>query len=165
MLRNRMLLLMMAMLLLGACKARQVPDLPLKSLSSYSGGTLARCRTKDRCVFVYLTPWCPHCVGSAPLVSALRLRAQQTGKTAVIAIVGGDTPEKVRAMGQRIGSETLLDYDQTFHRAMGVGGVPAWWVTDNQGKVLHGLSGGIGAADDNTVKYFIEQHLQLTGYL
>ena len=126
-----------AALAVAACSAPSspLPGVSLPTLGGASAGSLAECAA-DKCLRVYLTPWCPHCRDAAPYVVKLRdMLARKGIPTAVI--VGQDQPDTLTTYARFFGPDTVLDRDQ----AVRVNGVPHFWVIDRRGRLVKDIAG------------------------
>lgn len=126
--------------------ARVAPDIELPSVPAAMQDS---CEGTERCLAVYLAPWCPACKSAGPLVAKLRTLAQEQPDVGMMVIVGREEDEaKLESYAESIGGEVFLDYDQEFHRQMGDSGVPHWYVWDQNRKILASHAGywvGAGA--------------------
>lgn len=126
--------------------ARLVPEPPaprLKSgevmLATLDGrGTQdpAKCAA-ERCLTVYVSPWCSVCQASTAYINELRSYLAKRGVETKI-IVGRGKPDKVKAYAPAFGPDTLLDAAGDFPLR---GGVPNFTVTTRSGEVLKVIPG------------------------
>lgn len=114
----------------------QMPSLSLPTRGSSAPVALDRCPT-DKCLTVYVAPWCPHCRAAGPLVKAVREDLAKKGVTTRI-IVGMDAPQAVESYADDFGPDTLLDSGTEFKLASGV---PSIFVSDAHGGILHKSAG------------------------
>jgi thiol-disulfide isomerase/thioredoxin len=96
------------------------------------------CEGRERCVSIYMAPWCPHCKTALPTVQNLLKLSQQGGKNGVRVVVGmGRNPGDSEAMAKNIASHGVLIDDTTeIAEKLNVRGVPAFQVLDKEGKLL-----------------------------
>ena len=96
------------------------------------------CEGRDRCVSVYMAPWCPHCKTAVPQVQKMIQKAQRGGKTGVRVIIGmGHQPGDNQKMASAIASSGVVIDDSTeIARKLNVQGVPSFKVLDKEGMVL-----------------------------
>lgn len=107
-----------------------MPKIELPVLGSPGTVVLDACPT-PRCLTVYVSPWCPHCRRSGPVIKAVEDDVRRRGVTARV-IVGDDTDRAVRAYAAYFGPGTLLDPGALFPQD----GVPTAYVSDAQGRIL-----------------------------
>jgi thiol-disulfide isomerase/thioredoxin len=100
------------------------------------------CARAEKCLGVYLAPWCPQCQRSGPLLAELRERAARSGgRVGVKVIVGRDEREVLERYAEQLGGPVFFDDDGAFLRQIGGGGVPAWISWDASGHVLEKFHG------------------------
>lgn len=121
----------------GQRKPGPLGSLPGLSLADARGKEtfLPEC-PKDRCLTVYLTPWCPYCRRATGLVQALQKELPEKG-VAVRVVVGQDEDAKCRDYAAQFGAGALLDCDKRWSP----GGVPHFFVSDDAGGILKAASG------------------------
>jgi len=90
----------------------------------------------EKCLTVYVTPWCPYCRAASGAIKALRDHLKDDG-VPVRVIVGKDDEEKVRSYAAEFGPDTLLDPDAK----MTARGVPHFYVSSDGGAVIAEQSG------------------------
>ena len=138
---RRAFLLAAATLSLGACSSEPpakpyLPPIELAKLAGGAGGSMASCPT-EKCLTVYVAPWCGYCRAGTPTMIALRAFLK-TKNVATRFVVGMAPLEDVKEYAKEFGPEALLDPDN----AMGVrGGVPHFFVSDATGRVLKRVPG------------------------
>jgi len=126
----------------AGCKG-ELPATELPAVGDASDPANAPCAGRERCVTVYLSPWCPVCTQTVPVIQALRRRAAATKHVGVRIIIGGDARPRLEALAQRVGGTVHLDEAGAFARGAGARSVPRWWVTDPRRKVLADFAGGM----------------------
>ena len=96
------------------------------------------CEGRERCVSVYMAPWCPYCKTAVPTVQSLLKKTRHGGKTGVRVIVGmGHNPGDSEKMAKGIASGgVILDDSTELAQKLNVRGVPAFQVLDKEGTVL-----------------------------
>jgi len=92
---------------------------------------LAPCST-EKCLTIYLSPWCGVCRSSTGMIKELRPWLEQRGVTARI-VIGKDRPDAVTAYASEFGPDTWLDPSGRFPLA---GGVPQFVVSLPGGRIL-----------------------------
>lgn len=142
--------------------AKEVSQSTLHELNAEPGNS---CRGKSRCIAVYMTPWCPTCKATVPIVQAL-MRTPPDSSTGVIAVVGGDTRARIDSIRSMIGESALADYENKFAEALKVRAVPHWFVWDSNGKILRSLAVGppndVGSMEEQA-KIFTNSVLRIPG--
>lgn len=123
------------------------------------------CARTERCLAVYLSPWCPQCQKSQGLVDEMRSRtARSGGRVGFKVIVGRDQPDALEQYARQIGGTIFFDDDGKFWRQVG-GGVPAWVAWDDQGRVLATLNGRPVGAPDHVLGEHLAEEMGLTDHL
>jgi thiol-disulfide isomerase/thioredoxin len=160
---NRWLALILVILALGAWKFRpgrgpgQLPAEPaLLAAASIkdSGAQVADpCSGKQRCLVVYLAPWCPACKSVTPQLLQVRDHWKGSATRGIKFIVGADSDEKNRELALSIGDGAYVDQGDAYRRAMKVSHFPTLWVVDENSKVITAdrgaydwLNGELGAS-------------------
>ena len=110
-------------------------------------GTADSCIGRDRCVLVYIAPWCPACKYSLEAIKTLRDTWRGKDDRGISVVIGGDRPEKLEDFASTIGSNTFVDPDGTVHEKLGVEGVPYWVVLDGSLNVTKRFAGGLNNAE------------------
>lgn len=118
------------------------PERRLKAAKSFlnvdlpraDGGGLvwmAGCPT-DKCLTVFVAPWCGFCRAATPAIRALREHLAARGVETRV-VVGKDKPEAIREYAVEFGSGTILDPDWEFRFT---GGLPHFFVSREGGEVV-----------------------------
>ena len=111
-------------------------DVPLAKFGGGDPETLRSCPT-ERCVNVYVAPWCGVCRATTDMILALRPWLAARGAT-VRVIVGRDRPDAVEDYARTFGNGTLMDPAGTLSLLRGV---PEFAVTDSAGRILNRFPG------------------------
>lgn len=126
------------------------------------------CLGTERCVLVYMAPWCPHCNGSIPLVRTIREQVNANKNTGMMVIVGpgGGSYAGHERMGKALGGEVFLDPDSDVWRdEFGhIEAVPAWAVFDGSGRMIRHFTGGTTRNDHEIVQAVLHDQLRLGSY-
>lgn len=132
----RRLLAVAFVLPLLAC-ARTAPGLPDVALPTLAGGEtkLSSC-SAPKCLTVYVAPWCGYCRAATPAIRTLRVYLADKG-VATRVVVGMDQLDALREYAKDFGPDTMLDSG----RALAVGGVPHFYVTDASGRLIKEVAG------------------------
>jgi thiol-disulfide isomerase/thioredoxin len=94
------------------------------------------CSGKQRCLVVYLAPWCSACKAVTPQLLQVRDRWKGSATRGIKFIVGADSDEKNRALALSIGEGAYIDQGDAYRRAMKVQHFPTLWVVDENAKVI-----------------------------
>jgi len=123
------------------------------------------CALAERCLAVYLSPWCPQCNASHDLVDELRRRAAESrGRVGVKVIVGRDSESALEEYAHEIGGTVFFDDDGRFWSQVG-GGVPAWVTWDRDGRILETLHGRPVGGSTHALGQLMTEEMGLTGHL
>lgn len=124
------------------------------------------CARVERCVAVYLAPWCPQCRKSGELVQALRARAAATGgRLGVQVIVGRDEPPALERYARELGGPVSFDDDGGFFRQLGASGVPIWVSWDADGRILERMAGRPYGASNEVLLDHLGERLGVADHL
>lgn len=97
--------------------------------------SLASCPT-ERCLAVYVAPWCGYCRASTPLLKQLRPFLRQQGIESWV-IVGMDEVGELKAYAREFGADTLIDVS----KAIDARNVPHFYMVEKHGRVLKHVAG------------------------
>ncbi|MDQ2069015.1 TlpA family protein disulfide reductase [Natronospira bacteriovora] len=126
------------------------------------------CIGTERCVLVYMAPWCPHCNGSIPLVRKVREQLNANDDTGMMVIVGpgGGSYAGHERMGRELGGEVFLDPEgEVWEGEFGhIDAVPAWAVFDGSGRMIRHFTGGTTRSDEEIVQAVLRDQLRLGRY-
>jgi len=120
--------------------AKSAANLELTPSQANQGG--APCFGKERCVLVYIAPWCGACKATIPAIIRLRDQWAESPLYGLSIIVGADTPERIEETASEVGTSTFVDKDASLHKSLKVNGVPYWLVLDKERKVIKSFAGG-----------------------
>jgi hypothetical protein len=123
------------------------------------------CAGKERCLVVYLAPWCPQCRKSGPLVNEFRMRAFRSRSTGFKVVLGQDEPGKLVKYASKVGGAVHYDDDGYFYDDIGASGVPAWISLDAEGHVLEKVYGRPMGAEPYVLADRMLEELDLVGAL
>jgi len=123
------------------------------------------CATTERCLVVYLAPWCPQCRKSGGLVKELRARAALSSSVGFKVVVGKDEREALDRYAHKLGGFVHYDDDGSFYREIGASGVPAWVAWDAERRVVGKLYGRPLGAPNHVLADHMIQELGLAGVL
>jgi alkanesulfonate monooxygenase SsuD/methylene tetrahydromethanopterin reductase-like flavin-dependent oxidoreductase (luciferase family) len=123
------------------------------------------CAQAERCLAVYLAPWCPECRRSGELVNELRARAALSPSVGFKVIVGRDDEDALAKYASRVGGAVYYDYDGDFWSQLGADGVPAWVTWDAEGRVLEKIYGRPVGAPAHVLVNQMSEELDLEGLL
>lgn len=123
------------------------------------------CARAEKCLAVYLSPWCPQCRKSGELVNELRARAAISPDLGFKVIVGRDDEDALIKYASRLGGAVYFDYDGDFYHQLGADGVPAWVSYDSEGKVLEKMYGRPMGAPAHVLVDHMSEELDLADVL
>lgn len=116
--------------------ASALPEGPLPVLSGGEKVSLAHCAT-EKCLTVYVAPWCGYCRASTPAVIALREHLRARDITTRV-VVGLDQEARLRDYAAAFGPETVIDAAGAVSLQ---GGVPHFYISDRSGRLLRETAG------------------------
>ncbi|MFT6407120.1 MAG: thiol-disulfide isomerase/thioredoxin [Arenicella sp.] len=128
-------------------------DMPKASLERYHNARLltkhvevgGAC-SQDKCLLVYVAPWCPSCKSLTPMINDLISSVSKDGIEATV-VIGNDTMRKVLDYSKRYDAPILADANGVFFDQIGAKGVPYFVVTNSAGKRIAEMSGGYHRAE------------------
>jgi thiol-disulfide isomerase/thioredoxin len=126
----------------------QPGDMPQAQLDQYAQAQLLKpsvdvggpCQ-QDKCLIVYVAPWCPSCKSLTPMINDLFGDLTAEGISTSI-VIGKDSMTKVLAYSREYTSSILVDASGDYFRKIGAEGVPYFAVTNRAGKRINTMSGG-----------------------
>ncbi|MCA9563503.1 MAG: hypothetical protein KC561_08435 [Myxococcales bacterium] len=124
----------------GSERAETAPVFELEPALANADGE-DPCLGTERCVTVYVAPWCPACRRSRPTVRQVQEVCENDPTTGFRVVVGQDRPGPVEQMATAYGSGTFVDPSGQYYRQLGGDGVPFWFVSDAQGQILTAFAG------------------------
>ena len=132
----------------------------------YQGYASKPCASANACIYAYLTPWCPHCTRSAPLLKELEKFVSNKPDLGLAVIVGGDSYEAIRSFCQsnRL-PQCYYDDKASFHSSAKISSVPRWIATRMDGNVTGSMGGSISGAALSDQVDFILNKLGLSSYV
>ena len=126
------------------------------------------CEGTERCLVVYLAPWCPHCNSSIPLVREIRDQIGENDDTGMMVIVGplGGSFAGYDDMARRLDGPVYLDRSgEAWEDYLGsLSGVPAWAVFDGRGQITQSFTGGTPQSSQAMVQHVLTDQLGLAAY-
>lgn len=120
----------------GETRVPRLPNARLPTLAGIPGPSLDSCPT-DKCLTVLVAPWCPVCHRSAASIVLLRRFLDENGVASRVVVGASDDAAAIKKFAAEFGSDTLLDQDGVLDSR----GVPAFFVTDRQGRLLKSVPG------------------------
>lgn len=115
---------------------------PLSRVLEQSGDP---CYQKEKCVIVYVTPWCPACESSIETIKEMdRLwnAPDSKRKYGLKVFVGQDELQKCQEKVTSIGNFARVDERDQFYKFHRVSVFPMWLVFDAKGKEVKRVKGG-----------------------
>jgi thiol-disulfide isomerase/thioredoxin len=95
----------------------------------------------EKCLIVYVAPWCPSCKRVMPTLISLVDELKKDGMTAKV-VVGYDSPEKIAAYAKNFPFPVLTDANASYYKEAGLVGVPSFFVINSTGEILTDYFGG-----------------------
>jgi len=128
-----------------------------------SAGVPLNCKDKEKCIVVYIAPWCGVCVSSEPTFHAFhkylpKLRPQ-IGFGLIVA--AGSPNENAAKKNELLPIETYVDDSRNLLRARNIDRFPTWVVVDPQGNELSRMSGGFQVTAESSVEQALQEVLKL----
>lgn len=96
---------------------------------------------QERCLTIYVAPWCPACQKAKKTIVSLTKELQKEGVDVKV-IVGTDSPEATVKYAKGYPFPVYLDADSSFYKKADQPGVPFYLVTDKNGKITNSEIGG-----------------------
>ncbi len=108
---------------------------------------------RNRCLTIYLAPWCPYCKSShtAILDAVKQLDARGISTTVIL---GRDKTEALLEYAADFPFPVYLDPNKAYFKELGMKGVPHWIVWLPGGKIIKNESGGFSSAD--SLLYYLD---------
>ncbi len=123
-------------------------DMPVGFLDRYEGerridkaSMVGGVCSTDRCLTIYVAPWCPYCTQLTPVIDQMARDLQSEG-VSVALIVGSDSLGKVKAYAKKYSVPVYEDANGDYYRSIGVTAVPYFAVTNASGKIVETMLGG-----------------------
>lgn len=123
-------------------------DMPQAKLDRYEKTELIEERVQvggpcagDKCLVVYVAPWCPACSALTPMINDLVKDLNREGVKATV-IIGKDSMSKVIDYSKKYDTSVLEDANGSYYNQIGVRGVPYFVVINRSGKRISEKSGG-----------------------
>jgi hypothetical protein len=86
------------------------------------------CEGRNKCLVVFMTPWCPECIDHISSLKEIYAATKPTDKAGFVVVIGWDTKEAIEAMASSIPFPVLLDSKGEFYQVANVTSVPAWYI-------------------------------------
>ena len=96
--------------------------------------------TFEKCLTIYLAPWCPSCRSAHSMILELVEDLEKSNITTNL-VLGMDSPEKLSEYAQTFPFPVLLDTDRTYFEQLDGKGVPLFIVSNSNGKIIEKISG------------------------
>ena len=145
---------------------RKPVEAPNIALAMNEAEDTTSCEGADRCVTVYVAPWCSVCKRAMPTIEKIREFISDQDGVGFQIIVGKDEAAAIDSMAKLYSAGVYLDYQDEFAGAMRISSVPTWIVWDRERIIVSRISGvPMGLSGDAQIRMFLEQNLALGGYL
>ena len=96
---------------------------------------------EEKCLTIYVAPWCPACRSLKPTIVSLTEELQAEGFDVKV-VVGNDSQEATVKYAKSYPFPVYLDADSSFYKKANQRGVPFFLVTDKKGNITKKLAGG-----------------------
>ena len=139
-----MAIVVIAYLTLGRSTTLDSQVLNLQNQDTYaeSSSTVGGRCYEEKCLTIYVAPWCPACRSLKPTIVALTEELQAEGMDVKL-VVGNDSQEDTIKYAKKYPFPVYLDADASFYKKAKQRGVPFFLVTDKKGKITEKLAGGM----------------------
>ncbi len=120
-------------------------ELSLQNQDAYaetSGTVGGRCFDGDKCLTIYVAPWCPVCTRLKPTIISLTQELKADGFDVKV-IVGNDSQKATEAYAKDFPFPVYLDAESRFYKKVKQRGVPFFLVSNKKGQVINKMAGGI----------------------
>lgn len=95
----------------------------------------------EKCLIVYVAPWCPICHKVSPTIKSLVKQLEAEGVSATV-IVGKDRASAVTAYADTFPFPVLLDANGGFYNSANLKGVPYYAVINSNAEIVNDFYGG-----------------------
>ncbi len=142
-------------------------QLPQTFLKPVMKNNFDPCWKKERCIIVYLAPWCPSCTAAKSFLIKAREKIVQNKKVGIKLIIGSAEESSLLKMAASFGNQVYLDTKSEFSQAVGIRGVPSLLITDINGKIIdRDLSAHLvgNMPEDELIDFWLQNTLGLGKY-
>jgi len=115
-----------------------------------------RCLGKERCIVVYVAPWCPACESIQGCLKEAVALTEGMPDFGVDVVMGYDKEEKLEAGAVGIGAGVYVDTTGDIRRALRVKSLPTFFAVNRQGKILHHVAGAPRDCDLDSIKQMLK---------
>lgn len=123
---------------------KKIPEMALKKFPStfaeekvLVGGPCSA----EKCLTVYLAPWCGACKSLTPMIVDLNSQMETDGIPFTI-VVGADTPAKILDYAGTYPLPVVMDLESKYKKAASINNYPTFIVTNKKGQVIKRYKGG-----------------------
>jgi hypothetical protein len=113
------------------------------------------CLGQDRCIVVYVAPWCDACRSMHACTKAL-VRAPKRKANALSVFVGADQGPALQAMASDIGPNTFVDSESSVREELRISSFPTFALLDGKGRVLKRFAGVPEPCDLTSVETLLD---------
>jgi thiol-disulfide isomerase/thioredoxin len=126
-------------------------------------GVPSSCKNKNKCITVYIAPWCGVCRQTEPTLRALFLALPRLRPDVGFGIViGGDSPgNHLKKQQELVPMETLIDETGTILDKRGVHAFPTWIINDKDGNELFRQAAGFNATTDQQLEEILSTFFKI----
>ena len=122
--RNWILIILAAGCFLYWKHSRGPSDAPIAAAKSPAFRELVTstsCEGKEKCLIVYVTPWCPACEQMSPYLLKIQEKSKNDPELGIKMIVGQErSPGGNQKIADRYGDTTVIDLDLSVHQMLNV---------------------------------------------
>jgi len=148
----------LVLLFIGACSvsAQQLPSVKLKDVSGKTIDTSTLNNDGKPFIISFFATWCKPCLRELNAIHEVYVDwVEETGvKLYAVSIDDGQNALKVGPAVKSYGweYEVLLDPNSDFKRALGANLIPAAYVVDGNGKIVHSRTGYTNGAEEQLIE-------------
>jgi len=106
---------------------------------------------EDKCLTVYVAPWCPQCHRAQSMILKLTEELRSEG-VEVTVVVGSDSLKAVKKYAKKYPFPVLLDADKSFYNKSKQRGVPFFISSNRDGKIIQSMAGFMSRVADMRTK-------------
>ena len=141
-------------------------ELPTRDLDPYPDRETPRgmdhpCYGVERCLVVYVAPWCGACKRSIPLINRVGQVLALDSRAGLVVVMGtlGGAWDGHERLAERIDRPLFVDREGSYWQAVAhhAKGTPAWISHDGDTQVIGALTGGWGQSSQRYVEMVFER--------